>query len=112
MKEELSQIRFYADDETKNTTTYDVLSTGYSLSHFNKIKDFNIRTLPGTLINFYYTVNDSLTEKTTSVLVDHSGVYNLSCDGLSLNSFNIDSKSLDIIRMTTYGFFIATISHT
>ena len=121
MNDKLAQIRFYANNDPRNTHSFSQLSNeniednnqGFTdkikLSAYNQITDFNIRTLPGTLIYFY---KDISTNDYFSIRIDHSGVYNLTCTNISLQYFVIDKNSLDIIEKTDGAFFIATISHT
>ena len=116
----IDQIRYYSINNEKNTHSFDDICNKhlnnqiniYQLSNYLKIKEFNIKTLPGTRINFQYRRSFEAEDNNhilLSIIIDHSGVYNLDCTDFYLEGFSIDKESLEIINRNDLGYFIATI---
>ena len=115
MKEKIDQIRFYSNNNEKNTNSFEELTANnnnfYSLVQYGTISSFNIQTLPGTEIIFQYRLPSHEELHTISIIIDHSGRYNFECNDYILTGFAINEQSLNIICKNKRAFFIAIISH-
>ena len=116
----IGQIRFYGNNDNRNTVSFENLVNSYILypeeeantlpyKTYPSLKELQIKTLPGTIITFKYKLNENSESESFTIIVDHSGVYNLECNNFILTEFSINSKSLEIIRDNNFGYFIGNI---
>ena len=103
----ITQIRFYNDNNIKNTPYSYHLSfcDSTSFSKYAPIKFLSIQTIPGT--KFYLNKNLS------PIIVGASGIYELDLRGTAarLVNFRFDRTSMDIINNSDRGYLIIDLIH-
>ena len=103
----ITQMRFYNDDNERNTPFKYHLSfcDNTSFSKYAPIKQFSIQTLPGT--RFY--LNQSL----KPIIVGASGIYELDLRDTParLTSIRFERSSMEIINESDNGYLIIDLIH-
>ena len=115
----LTQIRYYSDNDPRNTPfpTKESYSKTFDFSIYAKIRYMMVYALPGT--KFYINTGVEETNK-QGIIVGDTGLYTIDFrerssdkdpNDTSIKSFSVDPKSLEIIHSNPEGYLVVILAH-
>lgn len=102
MARKVKQLKYYPNNTTASTATYEGLRSGNAFRQYLPIVQLGIQTMPGVIFR--------LNGANNPIMVGSTGIYELNVsDGAAITSLNFDASSLTMIEQNPTGYLIVDI---